>query len=206
MTMTLNSPFEDANVQAFRGKLHAAARPIDKVLETHGFDSVDAALLKALGNKFAKSGVLKEAKGDTLIDKITHGMPVGFIRRRSDFGKRRLDTNIQNKAAIAGYFEDTPGFDIERLAAGEPQSDDFRREAAAQLDALQSIAEIIYEPYHELATTEYKFHEKTNVFREFENREIGHYYSWQNVDDPFATEEPATQPAAQMELETSAGL
>jgi hypothetical protein len=206
MTMMLHSPFEDANVQAFRGKLHAAARRIDKVLETHGFDAVDAALLKAMGNKFAKSGVLKDAKGDTLIDKITHGMPVSFMRRRSDFGKRRLDTNTQNKAAIAGYFEDTPGFDIERLAAGAPQSDNFRREAAAQLDALQSIAEIIYEPYHELATTEYKFYEKTNVFREFENREIGHYYSWQSVEDPFATEAPATQPVTHRELETSSGL
>ncbi len=186
MTMMPNSPFEDQAVSAFRAALFTAARRIDNVLLTHGFTGADSRSLKTIANKIAKSGVIGEAKGDTLLDKITQGMPVGILQRRTDFGKRRAESNLSSKAIIAGYFEGAPGFDAQKLVDRKPQSDEFLREASAHLDAIQSICEIIYEPYHELAQTEEMFYQKTNVYREFENREIGHFYGWQKTDDPFA--------------------
>lgn len=189
MTMMQKSPFEDFAVTAFRTQLFKAARRIDAVLDTHGFKGNDAKMLKTVALKLAKSGVTQNAKGATLLDKVTTGMPVSFLNRRTDFGKRRMTSNQDNKSLVAGYFDGAPGFDLQSLADGRPQGDEFLRNAAAYLDALESIAEIIYEPYHELAQTEYKFFEKTNAFRNFENHEIGHFYGWQDVTDPFIGDE-----------------
>lgn len=91
---------------------------------------------------------------------------------------------------MIGYCDRFEFFSPELLARGEPQSDEFLREAAHELEALERICTLIDTPWEYLSYTEDEFHSKVRVFREFENDEIGHFYEWQRVEDPFSEEDP----------------
>lgn len=190
MSMTPKSPFENMSVLAFRTQLWQVGRDIDHVLEANNLSGEDAQSLKVVGLALAKSGIQRRGKGDTVLDRVTTGIPVALINRFLRNDDTTHKTNERNKAIMIGYCDRFETFSPERMAKGLPQSDDFLREAAHELEALERICTLIDAPWEYLGHTEYDFHEKVRVFREFENDEIGHFYEWQKVDDPFSGEEP----------------
>jgi len=188
MTMLQKSPFESQEATRFRQQLAQAGRDIAHVLDAHGIEGDEAAALKIVANGLTKSGIQRRGKGETILERVTNGMHVSALHRFLGNDDSTVRANERNRAIMIGYCDRFENFDAAAMANGKPQSDAFLREAAHELEALERISTLIDVPYEHLAHTEDDFHEKVRIFREFENQEIGHYYDWQKVEDPFGSD------------------
>jgi hypothetical protein len=186
---------EDANW--FRKSLHSLGRKIDFRLSTHQVFDEDADRLKLAALTVAKTGTMLKVKGEDILDKVTVGQKVGPVAKF--LGGKSYDyipeANEKSRAALVEAFSHHESFDAEKMMRGEPQSDQFRRDAAFEIDAMDFIAEGISRLWDYLGHAETNFNTKVEIFRDFENHEIGMFYPWQKVEvaDPFNKEEPVAE-------------
>jgi hypothetical protein len=195
MPMLKVRPFDSDNISWFRAQLYEVGRAIDHSLQSNQVDGHDAAALKVVANDIVKSGVVRKARGETIIDKVTNGLKVSTLHNIFGNDQRTIDKNVHLKAALIGLFSGYESFDAALMARGEPQTDQFLRDAAHEIEALDFICVTIDKPYSYLAMTEDHFRQKAEIYRDFENNEIGHFYEWQKVEDPFAAESLDTSPS-----------
>lgn len=185
MVMLKYSPYDAEAVKPFRKKLHALGAEIRLILEAHQIPKREAMTLKTVGNKLAKSKLIESAKGDGIIEKITNGIEPTTHERLTGHGDRYKELNLENKTLIIGMMSDVEEFDPRAMIDGSPQSELFKTRMAVECEALELITEAIRPIFRELAVAEDNFLAKMDLFREFENYEIGHFYAWQRIDDPF---------------------
>jgi hypothetical protein len=192
MPMTSHMPFETGSVSSFRKRLYDTGRKADHVLKANGIDATRGGELKAAALYLTKSGLYRKASGQSILEKATNGNSRALIEWFAGKDPARERRNETNRIALVGLFAQTPHFDAEAMMAGRPQGDEFLREAAAELEAIDQMVMAIDPIWEELSYTEDSFLHKTEIFREFENEEMGHFYAWQ-VDDPFVEVEPSAE-------------
>lgn len=130
---------------------------------------------------------------DDILDRVTASANTRGLS--SIFGLRTTQVMTADlaKSLLDNVFDSHPHYSKERMLAGKPQLDDFRNEAGREIAALDAMTSAIREKYMHVAYSETLFIEKAEIFRSFENHEIGYFYEWQlasretspSVEDPF---------------------
>lgn len=174
-----------------RLRLSNLGRAIDFAIYQSGLDEAAGRTLKLAANSFAKTPLMEKAPGENISDKIAYGIQPTLFEKMTGIANRYDEVNFNNKSLFLSIMTEVPGFNPEALANSSPQSDAFMADQAPRLEALEKITIGIRNIFLEVSQDEDDFLAKVDVLRDFENHDIGHYYDWQTVDDPFVSEEDA---------------